>query len=188
MINNISNVVTNIVTTSVEETFRTGCRFVGLTYTNEAGETSKYNLLMGVELTSLYKSDLRSLKSLRSTLEGVDLIACDELISSITESLEKGIGNNSAYTLKGYYTPITTNGEVKVHTNEAGEKFLYLRGYVIKKTVLVKGVYPTVKSSPKTLAKNRIKKGLKNGKLRTFKLNLNVLHSIRLNGLTVEIN
>jgi len=187
MINNIIT-VTNEIISSVEETFKSGCRFVSFTYTNEKGEKSLQNILMGIRLESLYKSDLRSLKSLRSTLEGVDLVACDELIVSLSESLEKGIGNNSAYTLKGYYTPVTTNGEVKFHQSENGDKSLYFRGYVIKKTVLVKGVYPTVKSSPKTISKNRIKKGLKSGKLRTFKLNLNTLHTVKMNGKVVEIS
>lgn len=183
-----NNTITNILVSQVEETFKSGARFIGLTYTNEAGAVTRYNLLMGVRLESLYKSDLRTLKSLRPSLNGVDAAACDELISSITESLTKGIGNNSAYTLKGYYTPVTANGEVKLHTDENGQTFLYLRGYVVKSTVLKEGVYPKVNSSPKTLAKKRIEKSLKRGKIRTFKVNINVLHSVRLDGLTVEIS
>ena len=102
---------------AVEDTRRTGARFVGMTYTNENGEKSKYRLIMGINLVSLYKSDLRTLKKLRPSLEGVAAVACDELIASINNSLTKGIGNNDAYTLKGYYTPITPNGEVKLHVN-----------------------------------------------------------------------
>ncbi len=180
--------VSNILVSSVEETFKTGARFIGLTYTNENGETSRYNLLMGIRLESLYKSDLRTLTALRPSLEGIKAVACDELISSVNNSLTKGIGNNDAYTLKGYYTPVTKNGEVKFHTDEDGRKFLYVRGYVINKTVLKKGEYKPVNSSAKTLAKKEIEKSLKRGKLRTFKINVNNLHSVKLNGMTVEIN
>lgn len=172
---------------AVEDTKRTGARFVGLTYTNENGEKSRYRLIMGINLVSLYKSDLRTLKALRPKLDGVKATACDELIASVTESLTKGIGNNSAYTLKGYYTPITPNGEVKLHVSETGETHLYIRGYVLSKNVLVKGTYPHVNSAPKTLAKKEIEKTLKRGKIRTFKVNVNVLEGIRMNGMDIEI-
>lgn len=175
--------------TAVEDTKRTGARFIGLTYTNEAGETSIYNLIMGINIVSLYKSDLRSLKALRPSLTGIQAVACDELIASVSESLTKGIGNNSAYTLKGYFTPITPNGEVKLHVDEStGETFLYIRGYSLKKTVLVKGTYKTVNSSAKTLAKKEIEKSLKRGKIRTFKINVNSLQSVRMNGMSIEIS
>jgi hypothetical protein len=172
---------------AVEDTRRTGARFVGITYTNEKGEKSRYRLVMGINLDSLYKSDLRTLKKLRPSLDGVKAVACDELIASIENSLTKGIGNNDDYTLKGYYTPITPNGEVKLHVNEAGETHLYIRGYVLTKTVIEKGVYPTVNSSPKTLAKKEIEETLKRGKIRTFKVNVAVLEGIRMNGMDIEI-
>jgi hypothetical protein len=172
---------------AVEDTRRTGARFVGLTYTNENGEKSKYRLIMGIKLVSLYKADLRTLKALRPKLDGVKALACDELIASINNSLTNGIGNNDAYTLKGYYTPITPNGEVKLHVNEAGETHLYIRGYVLSKDVIVKGTYPTVNSAPKTLAKKEIEKTLKRGKIRTFKVNVNVLEGVRMNGMDIEI-
>ncbi len=172
---------------AVEDTRRTGARFVGMTYTNENGEKSTYRLIMGINLVSLYKSDLRTLKKLRPSLEGVKALACDELIASVENSLTKGIGNNDAYTLKGYYTPITPNGEVKLHVNEIGETHLYIRGYVLTKTVIEKGVYAKVNSSDKTLAKKEIEKTLKRGKIRTFKINVNVLEGVRMNGMDIEI-
>jgi len=173
---------------AVEDTKRTGARFVGLTYTNEHGEKSKYRLIMGINLVSLYKSDLRTLKALRPSLDGVKAIACDEMIASIENSLTKGIGNNDDYTLKGYYTPITPGGEVKLHVDEkSGETRLYIRGYVLTKTTLVEGTYPHVNSSAKTLAKKALEKGLKKGKIRTFKINVAVLEGIRMNGMDIEI-
>ena len=172
---------------AVEDTRRTGTRFVGMTYTNENGEKSKYRLIMGINLVSLYKSDLRTLKKLRPSLEGVKALACDELIASIENSLTKGIGNNDAYTLRGYYTPITPNGEVKLHVNEIGETHLYIRGFVLTKTVIEKGVYAKVNSSDKTLAKKDLEKSLKRGKIRTIKINVAVLEGIRMNGMEIEI-
>jgi hypothetical protein len=183
-----NSIVKNVLVSNVEETFKSGCRFIGLTYTNENGETSRYNLLMGIRLESLYKSDKRAVEAMIPKLEGIKLVAARKILNSINNSLTKGIGNNDAYTLKSYYSPITKNGEVKLHVNEDGETFLYVRGYVINKTVIAKGVYPHVNSSAKTLAKKEIEKSLKRGKLRTFKINVNVLHSISTDGMKVEIS
>lgn len=179
--------VKSMIASVVNSTKQTGARFGGLIYTNENGETSRYNVMFGINIQSLYKSDLRSLNSLFPKVNGVKKLACGELRDSVKESLEVGIGNNSRYTLKGYYAPITPNGEVKLHVDEKGEVFLYIRGYVIKKTVIEKGEYPHVNSSPKTLAKKEIEETLKRGKIRTFKINVNVLKRVSVNGLTLEI-
>jgi hypothetical protein len=182
-----NQILANTLAATVRETFKKGGRFIGIVYTNENGETARHNLLTGVNLTSLYKSDLRTLLTLRPTLTGIDAVACDELIVSVRNSLDKGIGNNDNYTLKGYYEPVTENKEVSLHT-ENGVTHLYLRGYVIKKTVIKEGEYKVVKSSEKTLAKKKIEKTLKRSKIRTFKINLASLKSVRLNGMTVELS
>lgn len=199
-----NEVAKSMIVSVVNSTKTTGARFGSLKYTNENGETSRYSIIFGINIVSLYKADLRTLKSLlpklkseQTRLNGIKThgedfcgmlpVACQELINSVQESLTVGIGNNSRYTLKGYYTPITPNGEVKLHVDEAGETFLYIRGYVLNKTVLVKGEYPHVNSSPKTLAKKEIEKMLKRGKIRTFKIKMDALHVIKVNGMTLEI-
>jgi hypothetical protein len=177
----------------VNSTSKTGARFGSFKYTNEQGETSRYTVMFGINILSLYKSDLRTLERMLPMVKNVDGaasprgLACAELLQSVRESLTVGIGNNSRYTLKGYYHPITPNGEVKFHIDEQGNQFLYVRGYVLKKTVLEKGEYKHVNSSDKTLAKKQIEKTLKRGKIRTFKINVNVLHTIKVNGMTLEI-
>jgi hypothetical protein len=185
----MNGAVKNMITAVVESTAKTGARFASFTYTNQNGETSRHNTMLGINIVSLYKADLRTLTALRPTLTGIKAVACDELIASVNNSLTKGIGNNDNYTLKGYYTPLTPSGEVKLHVDDkTNETFLYIRGYVIKKSVLVKGTYPVVKSSDKTLAKNEIEKTLKRGKIRTFKINVNQLHEVKMNGLALEIS
>jgi hypothetical protein len=181
--------VKNMLVSVVDTTKQTGARFASLTYTNENGATTRYNIMFGISMLSLYKSDLRTITALRPSLTGIKAVAADEIIASINNSLTKGIGNNDAYTLKGYYTPITPNGEVKLHKDEkTGETFLYLRGYVVKSTVLVPGVYPKVNSSEKTLAKKELEKNMKRSKIRTFKINVTDLHEVKTNGMTVEIS
>lgn len=181
----------SILASLVGATEITGTRFASFRYTTEQGKTARYNVMLGINLTTLYKHDLVTLKAYRKTLTAgsVEMLACDELIASVTESLEKGIGNNSAYTLKGYYQPITKNGEVKLHEDEkTGKIFLYIRGYVVKETVEVEGTYPKVNSSDKTIAKRQIERGLKRGKIRTFKIDTASLHGIKANGMTLVIS
>jgi len=183
----VNNMVSNFFESIVNSTKSTGCRFGSITYTNEQGGKSLYNLIFGINIVSAYKSDLRKLTALLPTLTGIDAVACQELIDSINNSLTKGIGNNDNYTLKGYFEPLTPNGEVKKHVDETGVTSLYIRGYVIHKTEIIPGVYKKVNSSPKTLAKQKIEKTLKRGNFRTFKINVNVLKSVKVNGLTIEI-
>jgi len=187
MENTLNNTVSSMLESIVNSTKSTGCRFGSITYTNEQGGKSLYNLIFGINIVSLYKSDLRTLNSMLPNLTGIDVVACQELINSVNNSLEKGIGNNDNYSLKGYFEPLTPNGEVKKHVDENGVTSLYIRGYVIHKTEIIKGNYKTVKSSEKTLAKQKIEKLLKRGKIRTFKINVNVLKSVKVNGLTIEI-
>jgi hypothetical protein len=184
--------LTSMLATLSNGTQKTGCRFCSLKYTNEHGETSRYTLHFGFNIEELYKSDLLEvglmLEDTQTPLVGIDRQAAIEIKQSIEESLTKGIGNNSRYTLQGYYDGVSENSEIKLHTDEkTSERFLYIRGYVHSKTVLVPGEYPVVKSRPLTIAKNKINKNLKRGKIRTFKVNVNVLKTIKINGLTVEI-
>jgi hypothetical protein len=48
--------------------------------------------------------------------------------------------------------------------------------------------YKKVNSSEKTLAKKELEKNLRRGNIRTFKINVNALHQIKMNGMTVEIS
>jgi len=190
LINELGNeVVKQMLVNIVESAGQVGARFGGLKYTNEQGETSQYNVIFGIKLESLYKSDLRRLHEILPETTGVKQDACKELIDSVTESLTKGIGNNSAYTLKDYFEPITKNGEVKLHRDEkTGKIYLYLRGYVLNKTVITEGApHKKVNSSEKTIAKRNIEKDLKRSKIRTFKIDTDVLKKINAMGQRIEI-
>lgn len=130
----------------------------------ESGELSKYYVNLGVNTRNSYKSDIQTLNSIRPTLTGDALTACDELIKSFQTSLEKGIGNNPFYTLKDVLIPTLVQG-VFVHKT-TGE--IYLHVSVNRKKVIEKGTYKVVNSSNKTIEKNKLRKTLRSGKIRTF--------------------
>ncbi len=164
----------------IAATARTGARFANFTYTAKGtGEVASHTLALGVSIENAYKRDIAILSAVRPSLSGVDGEACDELLASLRESLTKGVGNNSAYTCKDVYEQICRG--VKVH-KETGA--LHVTGFSIAKNVIAEGAYKSVKSSAKTLAKNKLRKRMKSGKFRQFAFEN--LTSARMNGKTLE--
>jgi hypothetical protein len=161
------------------------CRIVSVLYKKKGnggkgkskgdGEISRQTVLLNVNRDNSLKRDLSVLKGILPTLVNpVEVQACQELITSIQNSLN---GFNPEYTKTGYYEG-HGNGNVNVSVKDE----VYVRGYVIKKEVLVPGVYDPVKSNPKTLAKNKLRKQLKNTRCREFLVSSENLKSLSVNG------
>lgn len=141
-----------------------GCRFADLFYVAKGtGEVARHTLLLGVSLENAYRKDLAKLEAMLPSLEGVEREACEELIASLQESLAKGIGNNSQYTQKGMWKTICPGIRKE---EETGKVQIY--GFSIRKRVIQEGEYKVVKSRPKTIAKNKLRKQLRSGKFRPF--------------------
>jgi len=141
------------------------CRFVSLIYrSKESGELARHTILLNVNRNRCLKVDLANLQKLRPSLDGIKAIAADELVASITETLTTGRPNRQ-YTKSGYYEG-QGNGNVQVSV----ENVCYVRGYSVKKDVIEPGTYKTVKSSAKTIAKNELRKTLKNTRCREFRI------------------
>ena len=137
-------------------------RFVSLLYrAKESGEVARHTILLNVNRTRCLKVDLANLQAKLPTLTGIEAQACDELIASITETLTTG--SNSQYTKARYYTA-EGNGNVQTSINSV----CYIRGYSTGKEVITEGTYKKVNSSAKTLAKNKLRKTLKNTRVREF--------------------
>jgi len=163
----------------VAATAQTGARFASFTYQAKGtGEVAQHTVALGVSIENAYRRDLALLKAKLPRLAGVEREACEELIASFTESLEKGAGNNSNYTCADVYAPVCKG--VKVH-KETGA--LHVSGFSIAKNVISPGVHKTVKSSAKTIAKNALRRGMKSGKFRQFAFES--LQSARIDGKTL---
>jgi hypothetical protein len=150
-------------------------RFVSLTYTNKQGEKSKYLVHLNVNYKKVVARDLKVLNA--TTCTGVEEVARQELLASYSSTLE---GFNPNYTKHGYYEVLAH--AVKFHENE-----LYINAFVVSRTVIVPGEYKTVNSSAKTIAKNRLRKLMKVNKFREFKLDLNQIEDVKINGKVIEI-
>lgn len=168
--------------TEIKTLAKSGARFVSVLYTaKESGEIARHTVNVGVSIEKAYRRDLAVLKGKRATLEGIDLVACDELIASLSESLTVGIGNNSAYTCAGVYEPLARG--MKLHTEKGA---LHLFGFTVGKDVIVPGTYKKVNSSAKTIAKNALRRTLKSGKFRQFAVS--ELESVAMNGRTLALS
>ena len=139
-----------------------GVSFASFLYHSKGkGEKVKALMILGASVTNLYRKDVAVLTRLVGLL-GVNgakpdtLKAAQELLASRLESLEKGIGNNSAYTQANTFTHLDHLPGVKFH-NETGE--LYIGGLISRWDVVEAGpAQKPVKSSAKTLAKREIEK------------------------------
>ena len=157
-----------------------GCRFASLTYTSkEAGETARYNVLLGFSYIESVKNSLAELNAKRATLSGIwNETAADELLASFQKTLD---GTQDGYTKAATYADTAISG-LKVNTVDNS---LQLFGLVQSKVVITPGVYKPVNSAPKTIAKNQIRKALPIGKFREFALDSGVIHGARVNGETL---
>lgn len=163
----------------------TGVQFASLTYRTKAtDELARYTLLLGASVENAYAGDLQKVEDALPTLtDSLDVQAATEIINSLRQSLDKGIGNNDAYTLQGVYASTGIPG-VFINTNDNA---LHLRNVFVQSKVVLQEGKPRkpVNSKPLTIAKDNLKKmlGLRSNKLRQFALD-NITKA-RVNGDTI---
>jgi len=173
----VINLVKNAVSNSI-----TGVSFFSIkNYTNKSGEVSNSLINVGIDYIKSKQQDIDFLKNINlndyTFKSPIDLIkdARLDLIVSLTSPDEnRSKGQTEAYT--------NIFSGVKVH-NETG--LLYVWGYRVNKTVIKEGEYKTVKSSPKTIAKNELKKLLKTNKFTQYAIEIG--NTIKAQGETIEL-
>lgn len=177
----------------------TGVQFVYLTYTTKetnyrTAETSIYKLNIGANLTNLYNSDIETLQNL--TIEQIkenpkfaqfthDEIAHakNEILTSLQESINFGIGNNSKYNKQGYYKHINKN--IKYSIDENGDmQTLYINALSESKEVLIPATIKREKNSRNnTIIKSLIDRNyLKRSKFREFRIDISQIKQMNISG------
>lgn len=157
----------------------TSAQFCYLKYTNDANETSTYKLLLNVNFMSMYKEDLETLNNLPVSTE-IEKKAKEELKKSIEKSIETEFQHEKNPTKN----MTTIHKAIKFH-DEKDE--MYLHCVCLDKKVIVPGEYKEVNSRELTIVKNRMKKNLKQSKIRFFRINLNQIERIATNGRRIVI-
>ena len=174
-----------------------GSSFVGIRgYESSKGEVSNVTLNVGGSYGKLLESDLKTLEEFdiaplcKVFNKDVVLKAHTALLTSLykrtASELEKEVLRaNNDKTIKRSDAQkdafITISKGLKHKDN-----VLYVEGTVTQKTVLIKGVYPTVKSRELTIVKNRIKKdaNLKENKYKRFVIKQ--ADSIKVKGFEIK--
>lgn len=148
-------------------------QFAYLRYTNENNETSTYKLLLNTNFMKLYKDDLETLKNMI-----VDGEVAETARQELIKSVEKAIETEFQHEKNPTKNMTTIHKAIKIH-EEKNE--MYLHCLCLEKKIHVPGEYKEVKSSEKTIVKNKIKKQLKQGKIRFFKINVDQIERISTN-------
>jgi len=162
-----------------------GIGFVSLQYRNKEGELSKRLLNVGAKFENAKKDDLVTLNL------GVPFVESDKYtrahwdmaVAELKQSLTNPDKVRSDAQKNAYVFLNEDNHSVKFNPNTL-EVYLFAKSE--KKEVLQAGVYKTVNSQPKTIAKKVIGEALKSTKFRTFTLK-NVRGTVKVNGEVLEI-
>ncbi len=169
-----------------------GVKFVSFEYTSKGtGEFSRYLLNIGVSIENLYRKDVQTLTDLLPTLSGDHLSVAQEILDSLNESLDVGIGHNSKYVHSAEnadtYDTIEGYPAVKIH-RESGD--VLVKGILVHKKVITPGTYKVVKSRPRTLIKKELEAGLRKSKYREFNIPMGGDRTmvVKVDGETIELN
>lgn len=164
-----------------------GAKFASFKYrTKGTDELSLYLVTLGASVENAYRHDVETLEALIPSLTGVDLDAANAILASLNKSLDGGIGNNPAYThgaASGDTYAFTDVPGIVVNKNDGA---LHLKNVLVQHKTVIEAGNPQkpVKSSDLTLAKRKLERSLRKGKIRQFAL-LGISVA-KLNGETIE--
>ncbi|HWY34284.1 MAG TPA: hypothetical protein VNX68_06525 [Nitrosopumilaceae archaeon] len=164
-----------------------GIGYISLQYRNKQGELSKRLMNLGAKIENAKKKDLAMMES-----EGIPYVAStkytkadwDMAMAETKQSLIKADEVRSEGQKNACIVLNEENGSVKYNMNT---QEIYLFGKSEKKEVIEAGVYPTVNSRAKTIAKEAIKKSLTSAKFRAMILK-NVSGSVKVNKQVINVD
>jgi len=191
----IEKTLNNVATLVACKTIN-GTSFVGVrNYENSKEEISNQTFLVGINYANLLKSDLETLKAfdIKPLIKKYDKESVTKAYTQLLNSLIKRTATEVEKEVLRASNDTTikrSDAQSDAYENVAkGLKMkddtLYIYGLCVKKTILVKGNYPTVNSRLNTIIKNEIKKSanLKETKYKQFKLGN--LEELQIQGFTI---
>lgn len=162
-------------------------RFASFVYTKKSdGSTSRYTIQLGFNYRNLVEKSLLQLKIESRNFTGIKLLAANELLESFWKTMN---GTQDAYTKAETYVPdldsrgLSVQGVKRNLVDETWQIF----GLLHSKVEILPPTLPAkvVKSSEKTIEKNKLRHSLPIGKFVEFALeNLTIA---KINGETLEL-
>lgn len=146
-----------------------GSKFIKLNnyYSGETSELSDVVVNVGISYENAKLKDIKTLEEMDITKYislAFDQPLLEQARKELIESLKTPSKSHSDAQVNTYNT-ITSNIKIKKDTQE-----VYIYGTVLNKKVVVDGEHKEVKSKPLTLAKNVLKKELRTGHWRQYKI------------------
>lgn len=151
--------------------------FIGVNgYVNKEGEISNQILNVNVDIRKAKESDLATLKAITekqlevvARQQNVPLEIAKTALAELIDSSERNLTeeNKTVQSEAQSDAYISLGKGLRLHKDSME---VYVSGFANSKKVLVEGNYPSVNKQAKTLVKDALKKNLKMGKFRNFKL------------------
>jgi len=169
-----------------------GVRYIGLVYTNQKQETSRYVVNFGVSVEECKKRDFKKLQNTNPKTLGSEYpkigaevfnVALDELLASSKQNLSEKKEDRTTQSQSQTDAFITIFNGIRLKNGGKNDGKLQVFGLRQSKKVLVEGEpYKPVNSSTKTIAKNVIRKNL----TKYVSMYMDEIDSIRVNGDVLE--
>lgn len=173
-----------------------GTSFVGVrNYENSKGELSNQTFLVGINYGKLLESDLKTLKAfdikplIKKYDKAVVVKAYTELLSSLVKRTASEF-EKAVLRLSGDSTMNRSDAQSDAFEHIAKglktkDNNLYIYGLAVRKQILVKGDYPSVKSQLKTIVKKEIKEAAELKELKYKQFKLGSFEELQIQGVTI---
>jgi hypothetical protein len=153
-------------------------------YRNQQGEVSNYLINLGMSYDEQRLKDIAKLEAKKFEQDTIKEIARREMLDSKIKNTSDETRTNASKAQIDAYLELCNN--VKLH-KESFE--LHMKSFLVKKEIIIPGVYKPVNSSDKTIAKRQIGKelDLSTDNYRQFKFANMDQTVISINGEKIEI-
>ncbi len=161
-----------------------GATFASFLYRSKSdGSLSRFTVILGAKYSNLLEKSRLELQLQMETMEKELLPAAQEVMQSLEKSIVAHANGeqSSDYTKRNLYKPIGNGVNINLNDNS-----LQVFGLVQSKVILQEGVRKEVKSSPMTIAKNKVRKMLPLSKWREFAFDAGNIEAVKVNGSTIE--
>jgi len=163
------------------------CQFASLTYLSKSDKSlARYTVNLGFSYHKAVEKSVTELEIIMKDLTPGTLEhqAAEAVVASLQKTLAAHAEGkqNEDYTKAGQYIPVASGLNINTTDNT-----VQLFGLLHSKVVLQEGTRKEVKSSPMTIAKNKIRYQLTVSKFREFALDAENVAKMTVNGSTIEM-
>lgn len=161
-------------------------------YTNSKGEVASYVINGNITYQNVKENDNKKLHECSEDIlvevsneKNIPLNVVREALNELIASSDRNLSEDNKTAQSEAQTEAYIHFGKGLKMHKESEKF-HVDGLIVSKKVIVEGVYPTVNSRPKTIAKNAIEKKLELQKIkyRSFIIEQGKCEFVNLSGMT----